>query len=253
MENKTEIFTVCPNNQDYIEQMKFLNYCFLLKGSELPTTLIPDYSELDNSRIINKLIRVDIGKKKVDKYYEKFSLLHIKVLNKKTQFLYLDADHILINDFNFNNLAKNIIWVSSELREFSELLSDNEITSINQIYSSIKSNIFCYNTSLIFGNSDYFIGLLDEWKKVYIQLYGLINHRHLEEISFSIAAYNLKIQVNPLPNNIQSNFHSINSNTQLFHYGGESEKSNYVKSIINSSSMTQIEKYKTIIDYICHC
>lgn len=243
--------TVCPARIDYIKQLELLNYCLIQNSLPLPTILIPSYTEKDIF-IQNNLEtqQVDIGGKNDDLYHDKFALKSISQMNGCDFFLYLDPDHLVFDDISLDELSNNTIWVSSEENKVSSLFTEIEIDYIVKIFSSMSGEDPCYNSSFIFCNNSYFTRFLPYWEHVYNSLYRYVNHRHLEELSLSIAAKQFGFNIKSVDNKLQSCLFMKNRFSRLFHYGGSDENAYHIKSDIVNTELPEETKYQSIIKYI---
>jgi hypothetical protein len=160
-----------------------------------------------------------------DPYYIQLGICKVfEILSNKEDALYIDYDHLIL-DNNFTNyfVEKNVIIVSSEIKE---------IPPVNQ---NIELN-YHYNTSLIYGKGEELKKVGTYWTRVYSEIKSNTSYRNRTEIAFTLAAKAAKVKLIPCNENIQSNFSKRAMNFQLFHFGGDSMKSKIMKLFLQNYS-----------------
>ena len=154
-----------------------------------------------------------------DPYYSKFlleSFISEYEVENSHLITYLDPDHVVFDNFKFSKPMAKSLYVSSEKFIGSQKILD----------------VCHYNTSLISGSKFSWSKVLRNWKKVYQDIYDVIDFRYREEIAFSIAAYQSKITLHRVSDNFQGCYRQFGQDIKLFHYGGEDQLAKRIKSYI---------------------
>lgn len=160
-----------------------------------------------------------------DPYFIKFIIEHhISSLPAGDQVLYLDFDHIVLEGINLNPAQPNRITISSEVKDLENIIASKSICK------QLPANHV--NTSLIYSDIATLKKLYNAWLAAYSEFSHLISMRFLEEVSFAIAAAELKVHVHPAPLTLQGGCHKPNAKPALFHYGGLSEQSTKMKNVL---------------------
>jgi len=166
-----------------------------------------------------------------DPYYVQLGLRNaFNAIPEGDFLLYLDYDHVLIEQDNFVIPQSSSVFVSSEVKKnFSPPVS----LGINQHLEHV-------NISLISGQSKYLRRIGDVWEQAYNDLRGCCPVRCRAEISFGLAAERAGVPLLPVATDIQASFADPNCKTALFHYGGDSSPSKELKTrLVRMASETR--------------
>lgn len=170
----------------------------------------------------------------VDKYELKFLLINYieSIEDSESIITYLDTDHIFLRNMDLIEVENGRVILSSEKRKLS----------IN------GEKIIHYNASFVRATINTWKAFMLDWKKTYSALEGKVNSRFREEIAFSIAIRDNKVQVTPLSGEIQSNFQNYHLECICFHYGGEYSSAKKMKNVlvgndISIDTLTNQEKW----------
>ena len=204
-----------------------------------------------------KNILVDIGNKNSDKYYCKFVLPeYCTTLDDSQIIFYIDPDHYCFNFLEVPLIEENTILVSSESCPIWKKLSyEKYFNTINKLFPTINcDDITHYNTSIIICKTSIIKQIYPYWKKVYENLHPIIPHRHLEELSFSIASILARISIKPVESTFQGNFQNKETRCSIFHYGGNYTKSKLIKDSLKEKLFPNVDEIeKKIINKIKEC
>ena len=204
-----DITVIYPQNELSLE------YLTWLETNKISTFSGKPFNPNDPYRV--KLLLIDIIKEKGKNYDEIF---------------YLDPDHIFLNQFKTIN-SKNALKVSSEIKPLGGEIVKCFRTKQN---SNIKEFIH-YNTSIIYGNYKSWKKALDKWEHVYNKIFDFTSNRFREEIAFTYAAIQQKVQIIPVIPKFQSNFLVFDRNCIIFHYGGEFPQTKRIKLCLQHEDM----------------
>lgn len=233
------LITISTHDIDQINGINALNYSIKRynKSFEKIRVLTPTYvNKLHPIEFINEF--VDIGESTEDKYFAKFVLPeYCKDLKPDSVLFYLDPDHICFGEILLPQIEDNHIWVSSEYYSLINLIDETELEQVlSTKFKSIDiSRINHCNTSIILCTVKTLNKIASTWENVYKELFNVISHRHLEEVSFSIAGKICGITIEPIETHFQSSFFKSSERCALFHYGGRAEKSKFLKSKLNEA------------------
>ncbi len=233
------LLTISNHDIDQINGINALSYSIERHNKSFKNicVLTPTYvKQLHPIEFRNKF--VDIGENTEDKYFAKFVLPeYCKSLKPDSLLLYLDPDHICLGEIFLPKIEDNHIWVSSEYYPLINLVDELELEQVlNTKFRSIDiSRVNHYNTSIILCNIKTLNKIAPTWKSVYKELFNIVSHRHLEEVSFSIAGKICGITIEPIETDFQSSFFKSSEKYALFHYGGRTEKSKFLKNKLNKA------------------
>jgi hypothetical protein len=204
--------------------------------------LIPNYINTESRRLIannNLDLHMFPIPKSEDKYYIKLMLCRFleEVSDDSQKLLYLDYDHLCFNKIKLPELSDDIIFVSSEYDKLSNVLFKD--SGIDNYLFDIDNH---FNTSLIYAYNFTLKKISKTWHYFYEKLFPFIPTRYLEEISFSLAAQEAGIRLQPISSTIQGNWKSNNPKCSIFHYGGEYKYANQIKAIIGKSNLNELNR-----------
>lgn len=180
-----------------------------------------------------------------DPYKNKFLIQSFiqKHKNYSQGILYLDPDHVFLNKISLPSNKKGL-FVSSEVSTVSFDFRD-------QVEILLPHHTFLhYNTSLIYGQVDNWLKAGRNWESTYEEIKQFVQVRHREEIAFSLSACLSNIPLLPVSTFIQSNFKLFETNSTLFHYGGESNEARIIKSCLKDISTIKenLERVSNSVD-----
>ncbi|MCD4755628.1 MAG: hypothetical protein K8R75_07470 [Deltaproteobacteria bacterium] len=166
-----------------------------------------------------------------DKYYVKFVIqryLLSNSFNDVSGILYLDFDHICLRSINLPELHEDIVFVSSEVTPLVEMLGS---ANIPRILWGLNGKH--YNNSIIWAVPETFKKVAKRWSAAYRRLSSAIPLRYLEEVAFSLAAFEAGCTLVPVSPTVQGNWHIGVLDCSMFHYGGEHPLAEATKSSLN--------------------
>lgn len=188
------------------------------KGFEIPNSII----DADGTGSIRCIPYVNIIPQ--DRYAMKFAIKDF-LKNEccdEDIFLYMDTDHIFLNELELEKPKDKEIFFSSE----KHTLSVKNHGAINH-----------YNASLIYGQTSSLKIIVDDWFTLYQELDDNEVGRFKEEVAMAIAADRAGLCVNMVNSTVQSNFQSFDCNCACFHYGGDYAMAKNIKKYLGVSDL----------------
>lgn len=163
-----------------------------------------------------------------DRYAAKFMLMEFALdLEASDTLVYLDYDHIFWGIPNIKAPLGQVIYVSSQKYSSSE--------HINKFGEAILlPERLQYNNSLIIASRNDFLAIAEEWFEKYRMLESQVSLRWREEVAFNISASRVGIRLSPVNVADQGGWHTMETATRLFHYGGNTSPALTVKSYLHS-------------------
>lgn len=173
---------------------------------------------------LSKLHLMDAELRSQDRYYVQTNLSRIfSRANAQDYVICMDYDHVVIKSF-FDLFSKcpSFVFVSSEVRSTWH-------TSVKPLFKR-DSMMQALNTSLIWGRADHLQRIGEIWTDCYFEVEPFIPKRNLVEYAFGLAALRGDVKVLPCSLRLQGNMYNMNTNCPIFHYGGDSDLSLFMKS-----------------------
>jgi len=205
----------------------------MLKESEEPQIYIAvptaklDYAKDCLGQLVphKNLNFIDANEKEEDRYFVQISLAKIfDVVDSSDIIICCDYDHVIMKSISpLLSSIPNSIFVSSEVRKKS-IIKESESG-----FYSFNTRMQLLNTSLIWGKVKLLRKIGRLWEECYYKLETIARSRYLVEYAFGLAAVRADINVNSCSSYIQGNITNLDSNCILFHYGGDTDISRFMK------------------------
>jgi hypothetical protein len=165
-----------------------------------------------------------------DRYYLQIGLTKLfDALDDQRFLLALDYDHVIFNPVRFfAELTRCQVTVSSEVyHDLTRALC--AMDGCTQLSNEIDLPEKHLNTSLISGKVADLKKIGRYWGDAYNELFGFVSDRYRVEIAFSLAAERASVMVKPCEVQLQGNFALPTQDCSVFHFGGESDTSKFMK------------------------
>jgi hypothetical protein len=163
-----------------------------------------------------------------DQYFVQLGLIELfEKVPAQDHVLALDYDHLILRpeEFPFFCSAAGI-QVSSE---FSENTGEQMLRELTRLTVGVDYPARHLNISAIYGRAEDLRVIGRRWLKAYHKLYPYTHSRNRVELAFALAADEVGMPVAPCDRRVQANFANPTKAARIFHYGGESEKSRFIK------------------------
>ncbi len=169
----------------------------------------------------------------LDPYYIQIGISKVfKLLSANDQCLYIDYDHIILDDSFAYILLKNNekLIVSSELSSY-----------YNELLPIVNAH---YNSSIICGTGNSLKRIGYKWNDAYRSIENCTEYRNRTEIALTYLLKKNQIMTEPCSPKIQSCFSNRSSNFSIFHFGGKSPKSYLMKKQLSNVNFLNIPHEK---------
>ena len=185
-----------------------------------------------------------------DRYYLQIGLTKLfDVLDDQRFLLALDYDHVIFNPIRLlTELTRCQVTVSSEVYHdlIRALCKMDGCTKLSNEIDLPQKHL---NTSLISGKVAELKKIGRYWGDAYNELFGVVSDRYRVEIAFSLAAERAAVLVKPCEVQLQGNFALPTQNYSVFHFGGQSDSSKFMKNKLSFQAQ-QILKKNSMTDDI---